>query len=183
MKVTTGTVVSLCITDVSGFDPISVALYENGTKGKMTVEEGGQSWTGVWNAIGNDGIYSFVTTCGIDYLIDSMCGGLRHVIEDKNNYDAVIQKEVIRQRRKRYISASLARAIFDTKDWIEHRSYHPERPLDRPLFSGIREQDWEEIDWENIDVPLVPNPEYKRMYERFSLVVQAIKQEVAAGNI
>ena len=70
-----------------------------------------------------------VTTCGIDYLIDSMCGNLRHVIEDTDNYDAVIRKEVLNQRRKRYIDSDLARKLYNHRDWLEMRNPDPERPL------------------------------------------------------
>ncbi|EPE2648793.1 hypothetical protein ACSG7X_000483 [Vibrio fluvialis] len=183
MKVDVGTIVRLKITELENFDPISVYIEGNFNYGKMTVEEFGQSWTGVWNAIGDDGIYSFVTTCGIDYLIDSMCGNLRHVIEDTDNYDAVIRKEVLNQRRKRYIDSDLARKLYNHRDWLEMRNPDPERPLNRPPFEGIDHYEWDNICWENIDIPLVPNPNYLRMYERFSIVVQAIKREVAAGNV
>lgn len=74
-----------------GLDPITVVWLDlEPGKGKLIIECYGRAWASYWNAIGDRSLRSFVTTCDVDYLAGSLCGGVR-----MNKYDTAYLKRII----------------------------------------------------------------------------------------
>ena len=70
MKVETGTVTILRISEVPRLDPIRVTL-DNGDlgKGRITIDCYNKAWSSYWGAMGDRTVEQFFVDCGNDYLI------------------------------------------------------------------------------------------------------------------
>ena len=102
MKVETGTVTILRISEVPHLDPIRVTLDDIGPgQGRINIECYGKAWASYWGAMGKDSIAEFFVSCSNDYLIGNLSVGLD---SSRPSGDALERdaKRVIRHRRKVY---------------------------------------------------------------------------------
>ena len=77
MKIETGTVTILRISEVPRLDPIRVTLDDIGpSRGRINIECYGKAWASYWGGMGGRTIAQFVASCDNSYLISNFAPDL-----------------------------------------------------------------------------------------------------------
>ena len=182
MKVETGTVTILRISEVPRLDPIRVTL-DNGElgKGRITIECYSKAWSAYWGAMSDRTVEQFFVDCGNDYLIGNLSPGLYPIspIGETLEKDA---KRVIRHRRKGIgewrdmpLTDEAAMELMDRASALGHCNGESSAWENSSLLIDIYGQDWYRIaKCEG------PNHEYKYLERICDAVREALKTQAAA---
>ena len=113
MKVTETYVRRLEISGVEGLDPIRVVLEDIGPgQGRINIECWGESWANYWGGMGNSDLAEFFSSCSVQYLAGKM-SSIPQMVFDPEGLIASLNQEVIRDRRKGFISQKEARKSYE----------------------------------------------------------------------
>ncbi|BCX53916.1 MULTISPECIES: hypothetical protein [Comamonas] len=123
MKIETGTVSLVRITDVKGLDPIRVTLDDIGPgKGRINIECYGQAWASYWGGMGGKTIAQFFASCDNCYLISNLAEHIDRTVFSGEQFVERCQKRICKMRRSRELDSEKAREYFDDADdltWCE----------------------------------------------------------------
>lgn len=182
MKVETGTVTILRISEVPRLDPIRVTL-DNGElgKGRITIECYSKAWSSYWGAMADRTVEQFFVDCGNDYLIGNLSPGLYPTCPSGEVLERDA-KRVIRHRRKgigewRYIrltdedAHNLMGRVSELGHCNDERSAWEHSSLLIDIYGQ---------DWYRIAKCEGPNHEYKYLERICDAVREALKTKAAA---
>lgn len=102
MKVETGSVTIVRISEVPRLDPIRVTL-DNGElgKGRITIECYGKAWSSYWGGMGSDTVEQFFAGCNNDYLIGNLAQGLYSTRITGDSVASFARKSICQRRRRK----------------------------------------------------------------------------------
>jgi len=178
MKVETGTVTILRITDVPHLDPIRVTLDDIGPgQGRINIECYGKAWASYWGAMGKDtALAQFFSRCDNDYLIGNLAPGLRSEKFCGVQLEEDAMKKVLTRRRRRELDRDKARDLYDRAQHDLHgcetinECWHADTELLQALYGP---DEW----WYPVsDAAAIPNPEYTYLERICDAVREALQQ-------
>ncbi|WP_152965071.1 hypothetical protein [Comamonas testosteroni] len=182
MKVETGTVTILRISEVPHLDPIRVTLDDIGPgQGRINIECYGKAWASYWGAMGKDSIAEFFVSCSNDYLIGNLSVGLD---SSRPSGDALERdaKRVIRHRRKGIGEWKFSPLTADAAEDLMNR-VHELSDCDSEgamwALSGLLSEIYGE-DWRHLATCNEPNPEWNYLERICDAVREALKTQAAA---
>lgn len=178
MKVETGTVTMLRITEVLGIDPIRVTLDDIGPgQGRINIECYGKAWASYWGAMGSQTIAEFFASCDTGYLIDKLAQGMSAT---RPSGAAMVRhaKRVIRHRRKGIgewrdfpLSSVDAHNLMGDVHGLQTISSEAEAWQQSDLLKSIYGEDWARQARAD-----EPNPEYVYLGRICDAVREAMQQ-------
>ncbi|MDR0216123.1 MAG: hypothetical protein LBJ15_19295 [Comamonas sp.] len=178
MKIETGTVTMLRITEVPGLDPIRVTLDDIGPgKGRINIECYSKAWASYWGATGKESIAQFVVTCDNHYLIKNLAPELAGDKFCGHQLEANACKLITQMRRKRELDHNEARDYYARAQDLHscgtlNECWHADTELLQALYG---QDEW----WYPAgDAARIPNPEYTHM-ERICDAVREALQQIA----
>lgn len=172
MKITTSTVTKHTITGglraegLGTLDPISVIEEDFAPgQGKVTISCFGEAWQYYWGAMGeHHTLRSFFLKADVRYLAGKLAPGTPAEVEATDGLEALMYKEVVRQRRADYISRDKARDL-----WGLVGAYDRRWDGDGLLFELFGDEYW-------YCLPRVKNPQYEYLCDIILAVKAAFKQ-------
>lgn len=183
MKVETGTVTILRISEVPHLDPIRVIL-DNGElgKGRITIECYSKAWSSYWGAMGDRSVEQFFVDCDNGYLIRNLSEGIEST---RPSGDALKRnaKQVIRHRRKGIGEWKCMPLTADEAEELMNR-VHELSGCDSEgaiwaLAAGLMTEIYGE-DWRYLATCCEPNPEWNYLERICDAVREALKIQAAA---
>lgn len=173
MKIVETMVRRLEITEVQGLDPIRVTLEDPGPgQGRINIECWGKSWASYWGGMGERGIAEFFFSCNEGYLAGYLAPNLRADVFDPEHLADHLKRQIIKERRKGWITHEEAREQFDE---VEETDF-PETvdglwSMSEEMVKLLGDEWWYRL-------PEKPNPEYQYLC-RIIKTVQAALQSLA----
>lgn len=114
MKIETGTVTMLRITEVPGLDPIRVTLDDIGpSQGRINIECYGEAWASYWGGMGGKTIAEFFASCDNCYLISNLASHIDRTVFSGEQFVERCQMRICGMRRSRALDSEKAREYFD----------------------------------------------------------------------
>lgn len=179
MKTELSQIARLLITDLMGepykLDPVTVVLEDfSPGKGRIIIECYGKSWSAGWGAMSGRTVAQFVSDCGADYIISSLC---RVSQQRFSPTEAVkLARKVICDRRRgrglywEYgapLEREEARELYDDAKELQGIESPSMAFLFDSLLTRIFGPEW----WHSLDQADEPNPSYLYL-QRVVLAVQ-----------
>ena len=177
MKIETGTITILRISEVPRLDPIRVTL-DNGElgKGRITIECYSEAWSAYWGAMSDRTVEQFFVDCSNDYLIGNLSVGLD---SSRPSGDALERdaKRVIRHRRKGIGEWKYTPLTADAAEELMRR-VHVLQECNDESSAWANESLLAEIygdDWRGAAKCSEPNPEWMHLERICNAVREALK--------
>lgn len=171
MKVTTGVVQKLVITDVPSLDAVAVYLEDQGKgRGKMVVTCFNESWSYFWGGMGEGLIKDFILGCDIPYLAGKLGNGLAQWIDEPEKIYEEAKKDICERRRTDELTKEKARDLFDSAEVL--------RDVEGPVLSENCQHIMYEIfgcEWYDC-IPQKPNPKYEYLCRIIGVIKEALKE-------
>jgi len=179
MKTELSKITRLLITDLMGepykLDPVTVVLEDfSPSKGRIIIECYGKSWSAGWGAMSGRTVAQFVSDCGADYIISSLC---RVSQQRFSPTEAVkLARKVVCDRRRgrglywEYgapLEREEARELYDDAKDLQGIESPSMAFLFDSLLTRIFGPEW----WHSLDQADEPNPSYLYL-QRVVLAVQ-----------
>lgn len=175
MKVTQSQAVKLLIDDVERLDPITVFLEDLApSKGKITIECYGKSWSTFWPGMGGRTIAEFFCSNHIEYIANNLDPHLEKYEPDFETFGKEMRQKICEIRRDRYVSKALARELYDVEDWSEYVSSNPYEPIINPCSWGADE--FQELGFDGFDIPERTTSEYRYLCLIIGTVQMALNE-------
>ncbi|ELC9583472.1 TPA: hypothetical protein NKR04_004500 [Vibrio parahaemolyticus] len=178
MKIETSLVKKIRLTELEDLDPITIYLEDfERSKGKITIDCWGKSWTAFWPAMGEKTIAQFFCGCNSDYLINNLDPHLKKYEPDYDTFRNEMRQKVCEMRLDNVLSKGLARELFDVEDWEEYVTENPYEPIRNPCF--IYESEFKELDFDGFDVPERLTTDFLYLRKIIKTVQSALSQDTA----
>ncbi|MTC44374.1 hypothetical protein GKR71_00775 [Providencia sp. wls1922] len=173
MQIEQSQVTKLVITGVDNHDPIHVYLedYGDNRRGRVTISEFSKSWSCYWGGMGMP-LTEFLLWITNQYWIGYLDSSLdREINADNEENIAFVKKEIMKCRKKRILTESDARTMFDDLEWIEDIKGDVINCTFSNKYNGLFGNDPWCAPW-----PKQENSDYLRMESRLNVVREALKQ-------
>lgn len=175
MKVTEQFIRRVTISEVPGLDPIRVMLEDIGPgQGRINIECWGQSWANFWGGMGEDSkLADFFCSCDEHYLAKKL-SSIPSMVFDPDGLKGMLKREVIGERRKRWITDSEARKRWDAIEDLDlPESEEQLWSIARDLDEIVGEEWWHRL-------PKKANPDYDYLTRIIKAVQMALMMEQPA---
>lgn len=175
MKISQSQAVKLNIEDLERLDPITVFLEDLApSKGKITIECFGKSWSAFWPGMGGLTIAEFFCNSHIEYIANNLAPHLEKYEPDFETFGEEIRQKICEMRRDNWVSKALARELYDVEDWSEYVSKNPYEPIINPCSWG--KDEFEKLDFDGFDVPECITSEYRYLCLIIETVQRALNE-------
>lgn len=178
MDIEQSKVTKIKLTNIDRLDPITVFLEDfEPRRGKITINCYDASWSSFWGGMGSRNIAEFFVSCNNDYLIKNL-SSVRSTIDDYDEIDTWLKKEIIKLRKEYDIDKSEAADLWSDVDlYCCNEKYWVESESGQKLCHRILGDEW----WYSI--PSKNNPEYEYLERVVNAVRDGLKltlQPIAA---
>lgn len=169
MNIVEETIRRITISQVPDLDPIRVALEDiEPGKGRINIECWGTCWANYWGGMGDRTIAEFFSTCSVQYLAGKL-SNIESEVFDPDKLEETLKREVIEERRKRYINNDEARKRFDAIDCLDLPEHEAQLWCISDQMHEILGEEW----WYSL--PKKPNPDYEYLCRIIRTVQEALK--------
>ena len=174
MKIVDETIRRITISGVPNLDPIRVALEDIETgKGRINIECWGTCWANYWGGMGDRTIAEFFATCSVQYLAGKL-SSIDSDVFDPDGLLVTLKKEVVTDRRKRFIYKDEARRKFDAIDDLDLPECEAQLwSISHEMYEILGDEWW-------YSLPKKQNPDYEYLCLIIRTVQDALK--VAQGG-
>lgn len=171
MKIESKNIRQFTLSEIKGFDPITVVLEDTGpSAGRIILRCYNQAWTAYWSGMGNRTIAEFFASCDKHYLVQRL-SDIRPEVFDGDGFEAVAKNQILKARRSFEMTAEDARETYD--ELVQTEISDPFRHPD--LMQKVFGDEW----WYRL--PEKPNPKYQYLCRIVETVKEAITLEIAAS--
>ena len=174
MQVSVTHTTKIVLTELEKLDPVTIYLDNPApSRGKITIECFGKSWSSFWPAMGGRRVEEFFVSCNDDYLAGNLSSCRSHIpVTDMEELGEFLRGRIVEQRRAGELDKDDARKYWDEADSITLTSDYCSN---NDLMYDVLGDDW----W--LSLPEKENPDYNYLV----LVIQTVREglrEYIKGN-
>ncbi len=174
MQVSVTHTTKIMLTQLERLDPVTIYLDNPApSRGKITIECFGKSWSSFWPAMGGRRVEEFFVSCDDDYLAGNLSSCRSHIpVTDMEELGEFLRGRIVEQRRAGELDKADARKYWDEADNITLTSDYCSNA---DLMHDVLGDSW----W--LDLPEKENPDYNYLV----LVIQTVREglrEYIKGN-
>lgn len=174
MQVSVTHTTKISLTELEKLDPVTIYLDNPApSRGKITIECFGKSWSSFWPAMGGRRVEEFFVSCNDDYLAGNLSSCRSHIpVTDMEELGEFLRGRIVELRRAGELDKDDARKYWDEADNITLTSDYCSN---NDLMYDVLGDDW----W--LSLPEKENPDYNYLV----LVIQTVREglrEYIKGN-
>lgn len=174
MQVSVTHTTKIALTELEKLDPVTIYLDNPApSRGKITIECFGKSWSSFWPAMGGRRVEEFFVSCNDDYLAGNLSSCRSHIpVTDMEELGEFLRGRIVEHRRAGELDKDDARKYWDEADSITLTSDYCSN---NDLMYDVLGDDW----W--LSLPEKENPDYNYLV----LVIQTVREglrEYIKGN-
>ncbi|WP_323907602.1 hypothetical protein [Aeromonas veronii] len=165
MQVSVSHTTKIVLTELEKLDPVTIYLDNPApSRGKITIECFGKSWSSFWPAMGGRRVEEFFVSCDDDYLAGNLSSCRSHIpVTDTDEICQFLRGRIIEHRREGYLDKDDARKYWDEAADITLTSDYCSN---NDLMYDVLGDDW----W--LSLPEKENPDYNYLV----LVIQTVRE-------
>lgn len=165
MQVSVSHTTKIVLTELEKLDPVTIYLDNPApSRGKITIECFGKSWSSFWPAMGGRRVEEFFVSCNDDYLAGNLSSCRSHIpVTDMEELGEFLRGRIVEQRRAGELDKDDARKYWDEADNITLTSDYCSN---NDLMHDVLGDDW----W--LSLPEKENPDYNYLV----LVIQTVRE-------
>ncbi|MFM5713787.1 hypothetical protein ACET77_06200 [Aeromonas allosaccharophila] len=175
MKLETSTTTKIVLTELEKLDPVTIYLDNPApSRGKITIECFGKSWSSFWPAMGGRRVEEFFVSCNDDYLAGNLSSISSHTpITDMEELGEFLRGRIVEQRRAGELDKDDARKYWDEADNVTLTSDYCSN---NDLMYDVLGDEW----WHCL--PEKENPDYNYLVLVIQTVREGLRQYIAKGK-
>lgn len=183
MDIERSTVTKIKLTSLEILDPITAYIEDLGeSKGKITIECFGKSWSAFWGGMGGRDLTGFFNSCDVDYLSNCLWDHKREqYCLDYDQISKEVKERVLYSRRLGVLNKDDARELYGIDCWETYAPQHTYDSWSKPDF--VSEDGFSDIELDEIELKETYTSEYKylmRIVEQLKLAMTADLENIAA---